>query len=143
MEEVFTLIINICVLSNFNAQTKIEISDFKVLNNTNWKGTLTFKNYSDGKQVTLKKTLSILVTKNKIITKIKFPNEPKANSKKIIKIKRKGTYFGNEKVIKKEVVENGIIKITASYKGNDNNKKANINNIYMCLIKIHFLSQKK
>jgi hypothetical protein len=63
MEEVFTLIINICVLSNFNAQTKIEISDFKVLNNTNWKGTLTYKNYSDGKQVTLKKTLSILVTK--------------------------------------------------------------------------------
>ena len=131
MKSIFTLIISIFILSTLNAQTKIEISDFKILKNTNWQGTLTYKNYSDGKEVTLAATLKILLKKNKIITEISFPKEPEANSKRTIKIKRSGTYLGREKVINREILQDGFIKITTLFKGKDNNKKAKIRQTYL------------
>ena len=124
MKTVFTIIISICLLSNVKAQTRVETSDFEILNNTNWKGTLMYKNYSDGKEVILQTTMFIIVKKNKVITEIKFPGEPKANSKYRIKLKKKGTYFGDEKIVSKYVLSNGALKIMTTYNGNYNNKKA-------------------
>lgn len=131
MKTIVSIIISLCVLSTLNAQTKVEISDFEMLNNSNWKGTLMYKNYSDGKEVTLQTTMKITLKKNKVITEIKFPNEPKANSKNTVKLKKGGTYFGDEKVIQKETLEDGSIEIITFYKGNDNGKKAKMYNIYL------------
>lgn len=44
MKTIITLLMSICLLSNLKAQQKITIADFEILNNTNWKGTLTYKN---------------------------------------------------------------------------------------------------
>lgn len=129
MKTIITSIL-ICILSTLNAQTKVDISDFEILNNTNWKGTLTYKNYSDGKNVTLPTTLHITLKKNKVITETKFPEEPKANSKYGVKIKKNGTYYGDEQVLSKKVLPNGSIKISTFYKGKDNNKKAKMYKTY-------------
>ena len=80
MKIIVSIIISLCVLSTLNAQKNVEISDFEILNNTNWKGILLYKNYSDGKEVTLQTTMTISLKKNKVITEIKFTGEPKANS---------------------------------------------------------------
>ncbi|MFK8059534.1 MAG: hypothetical protein AB8B78_05520 [Polaribacter sp.] len=131
MKTVFTIMISICLLSTVKAQTKVEISDFETLNNTNWKGTLMYVNYSDGKEVTLQTTMRIELKKNKVITEIKFPGEPKANSTTKIKLRKKGTFFGDEKILKKENLENETLKITTFYKGNDNGKKAKMYKTYL------------
>jgi hypothetical protein len=131
MKTVFTLIISVCFLSIINGQTKVEITDFDILNNTNWKGTLMYKNYGDGKEVTLQTTMSISIQKNKIITEIKFPREPKANSKVKIKIKKNGTYFGDEKIIEKELLEDNTLKIVTYYEGKDNNQNAKMYKTYV------------
>lgn len=131
MKIILSIIISLCILSTVNAQTNVEISDFEILNNTNWKGILLYKNYSDGKEVTLQTTMTISLKKKKVITEIKFPGEPKANSKNIVKLRKKGAYFGDEKVIQKEFLKNGFIKIVTFYRGKDNNKKAKMYNTYL------------
>lgn len=131
MKTIVSIIISLIVISTVNGQTKIEISDFEILNNTNWEGTLMYVDYSNGKQRLLKTTMEIKIKKNKVITEIKFPGEPKANSKNIVKLKKKGTYFGDEKVLKKEFLEDGVTKIITFYIGNDNGKKAKMYNIYL------------
>ena len=131
MKKIVSIIISLCVLSTINAQTKVEISDFKILNNSNWKGNLMYKNYSDGKEITLQTAMAISLKKNKVIIEIKFPGEPKANSKNVIKLKKKGTFFGDEKIIRKETLKNGFTKITTFYFGNDNNKKAKMYKTYL------------
>ncbi|WP_026776341.1 hypothetical protein [Polaribacter sp. Hel_I_88] len=131
MKIIVSIIISLCVLSTLNAQKNVEISDFEILNNTNWKGILLYKNYSDGKEVTLQTTMTISLKKNKVITEIKFTGEPKANSKNIVKLRKKGTYFGNEKVIRKEILKNGFTKIITFYRGKDNSKKAKMYNTYL------------
>lgn len=131
MKTVFTIMISICFLSTLKAQETIKISDFEILNNTNWKGTLMYKNYSDGREVTLQTTMDITIKKNKVITEIKFPEEPKANSKTKIKIRKKGTYFGDEKIISKELLENETTKFITFYNGNDNGKKAKMYKTYL------------
>ena len=131
MKTIFTLIISICFLSSLKAQTKVEISDFEILNNTNWKGTLMYKNYRDNKEVILQTTMHISIKNSKVITEIKFPREPKANSKSKINLRKKGAYFGNEKIIEKKLLENETLKIVTYFEGKDNNKKAKMYNTYL------------
>ncbi|WP_146106935.1 hypothetical protein [Polaribacter porphyrae] len=131
MKTIITLLISLSVLLNLKAQDTITISDFEVLNNSNWKGTLMYKNYSDEKEVTLETTMKITLKSNKVINEIKFPKEPKANSKSSIKIRKNGTYFGNEKIISKEILADGFTKIITYYKGKDNNKKAKMYKTYL------------
>ena len=75
--------------------------------------------------------MSIILKKNKIITEIKFPREPKANSTTKIKIRKNGTYFGDEKIISKEILNDKTVKIITFYDGNDNGKKARMYKTYI------------
>tara|TARA_R110002074_G_scaffold161739_9_gene320005 strand:- start:4502 stop:4996 length:495 start_codon:yes stop_codon:yes gene_type:complete len=131
MKQIFTYVITLCFVVMAHSQDKIEISDFEVLDKTSWEGTLMYKDYSSGKKVILETKMQIEVHKNKITTLIQFPKEPKANSKNVIKIRKGGTFLGSEKIIKKEVLEDGSIKIITSYKGKDNYKEAKMFNIYL------------
>ena len=59
-----------------------------------------------------------------------YPNEPHANSKSTIKLKKGGTYFGYEKVLRKEKLPNGALVFTTSYEEKDNNKDAKMYKTY-------------
>ena len=48
------------------AQSTITLSDFKILDNTNWKGTLTYKDYTTGKQTSIDATSQIKIEDGKI-----------------------------------------------------------------------------
>ena len=90
-----------------------------------------YLDYSDGKEKRLPTTMLIKIKNNKIISEIKFPGEPKANSKNTTKIKKKGTYFGNEKVIEKSILEDETLKVVTFFEGKDNNKKAKMYKTYL------------
>ena len=123
MKTIITLVLSMSLFV-LNAQESIELKDFNVLNDTNWKGTLIYKNYGDGKQVTLKTEMQIKIENDKIVYSVQYPDEPKANSILKKKIRKNGTYFGSEQVLEKTILVDGRTKIVTSFKGKDNNKKS-------------------
>lgn len=116
---------------NAQSGTSITMDELNVLDNTKWKGELMYVNYGDGREVTLKTKMQITIKKNKILMSTQYDNEPSANSKSSIKIKKNGTYFGNEKISKKTTSNDGTVTIITSYEGRDNNKPATIYKTYV------------
>lgn len=121
-----TLLNTICILIlalTVNAQDTIQLSDFKILNNTNWKGKLTYKDYQSGKPTSIDATMQIEIDEEKIVYNIQYTYEPKKNNQSSVKIKKNGTYYGSEKVVSNSF-ENGVRTFVTTYEGRDNGKKA-------------------
>ncbi len=112
-------------------QSIIGKADFKILNNTNWKGELMYVNYADGKEVILPTTLHIEVKGDKIIFDTSYTYESSANSKEVIKIKKNGTVLGDEAVLSKTTTTDGTVTILTKYKGKDDNKPATMFKSYV------------
>ena len=130
MKSIFTIMITLFLVSTGVTQSKIDAKDFETLNNTSWKGTLMYKDYTSGKKTVLQTTMQVSIKENKFITDVQYTYEPEANSRQRIKIKKGGTYFGSEKVVEKEVQNDGSIKFVTVFKGKDNNKKATMYKTY-------------
>jgi len=128
---IMILVINLVFAGNLFAQNKVEISDINILNNSKWQGKLMYIDYSSGKETYLKTEMQLEIKGKKIFMSTQYNNEPNANSKGVIKLKKDGTYFGKEKVIEKTQKENGILKIVTMFEGQDNNKKATIYKTYL------------
>jgi len=126
-----TYFLFLCILAGSSSfgQPKVTIADFENLDNSKWIGNLKYVNYGDGHEVTLKTTMQIFLEGNKILINTQYPDEPKANSKESIKIKKDGTYLGNEEIIEKNQ-EMGTMKLVTKYRGKDNNKSAIIYKTY-------------
>ena len=125
MKKVITTISFLIVTLITNSQSTIKISDFEDLNNTNWKGTLTYKDYQSGKLQTIDATMQFKISGDKIISNIQYTYEPHKNNKSVIKIKNNGSYFGKEKVISFSNT-NGKRILKTKYKAKDNGRKADI-----------------
>jgi len=125
------ILLTIIFNSNVSAQANVELSDINVLNNTNWQGSLMYVDYSSGEETVLQTTMQLTIKGAKIIMSTQYNNEPKANSKGSIKLKKGGSYFGNEKVVEKSKLKDNMIKIVTTYEGFDNNKKATIYKTYL------------
>jgi hypothetical protein len=100
-----------------------------------WKGSLTYLDYSSGKPYTM--PANIVVTKNQkvqneIIIEYIYPNEPKANGKDTLKIKKNGTMLNNADVFSITTLKDGTIQIITDEKGEDgnDNRKAILRHIY-------------
>ncbi|MGB5430328.1 hypothetical protein [Eudoraea sp.] len=126
-----TYILILCIVIGWSSfgQPQVTISDFEKLDNSNWIGSLMYINYKDGQEVTLRTTMQILLEGNKILMHTQYSDEPKANSKESIKIRKDGAYLGNEELIEKNM-EMGILKLVTKYQGKDNNKTAMIYKTY-------------
>ena len=123
MKTLFTTLCLFIFIYNSNAQGTIQLSDFDVLNHTSWTGKLTYKDYQSGKPNTIDATTQIEIIKEKLIFNIQYTYEPHKNNKSSVRIKKNGTYYGNEKVIS-NTLENGTRTIITSYEGKDNGEKA-------------------
>jgi hypothetical protein len=118
----------ICLLNIASAysqtSSKVTVKDFQRLIG-DWKGTLTYLDYSSNKPYTMPADISISQSgKSKIFffSNI-YPNEPKANSTDTIKISKNGRMINNETVKSKRKLKNGNTKITMEYSGLDGNDK--------------------
>lgn len=123
MKTLFSIIICLVTVWSLLAQPKVTISDFENLDKSNWSGNLMYINYSDGSKFTIRTTMQITLKGDKILLDVRYPDEPKANSKESIRITKTGSYLGNEELIKKNY-DNGILTLVTKFKGKDNNKKA-------------------
>ncbi|WP_299124556.1 hypothetical protein [uncultured Winogradskyella sp.] len=125
MKHLFTTLCLCLSLLTFtcNAQDTLKLSDLEILNNTSWKGQLTYKDYQSGNPSSVDATLQIKIEGERITYNIQYTYEPKKNNKSSVKIKKNGTYYGNEKVVS-NTLENGTRIFVTSYEGKDNGKKA-------------------
>lgn len=106
-----------------NTQDSVSMSDFNLLNNTKWKGTLTYKDYQSGKPTTIETKLQITIDGNAIKSDMQYVYEPNKNIKSVVKIKKNGTYYGNEAIIS-NTLDNNTRTLITSCQGKDNGKKA-------------------
>lgn len=108
-----------------NAQNTIKISDFECIDNTKWEGTLTYKDYQSGELVTVDATMQLKIEGDKIVTNVQYTYEPSKNYKGSVKIRKNGTYFGDEKVV--SFTDNdGTKTLVTTYTGEDDDRKADI-----------------
>ena len=124
MKTIIALFITLSIATFAQAQQKVNIADFKSLDNTNWTGELMYLDYQDNKEVTLPTTLQIEVKKNKIVFHTKYTYEASENNKSTIKLKKDGTYLGAQKVVNVQRNEDGSMEIETMYEGQDDNKDA-------------------
>jgi len=123
------LIGNLFVLSSCGQQTMVNNSDLQ-LQNTLWKGNLTYLNYSDDKSnVKIPCTLETSFKKGKLFTMIIFDEldkkGKKMKDKSNISISKNGQYlfFGKDKweiISNKKTKDN--LEIIATKRGKDNNR---------------------
>lgn len=128
-------------LSNSIAQTDlksersaIEISDIQLLLG-DWKGTLTYIDYSSNNPYTMPCEVVIKAKKKnrKLYLYYTYPDEPKANSKGKLKISKDQFKLNGQPIIARSTLSDGTIQIITSFSNKDGNdrQKAMIRNIYI------------
>lgn len=131
MKTTLILLFNLVFTTILVGQTTVSIADIQTLDNTSWTGNLMYINYLDGQPVNLRTTMQIEIKGNQIIMRTQFTDEPGANSKSSIKLKKGGSYFGSEKIIERTKLKDGTLKIVTTFKGKDDNKSASMFKIYL------------
>lgn len=122
-----------CLFSiNNQAQNSVTPADLEPLLGE-WTGSLTYVDYSSNKPYTMPANLTVSQGKSEhqVSLMYTYPNEPKANSKGKIKISDQGKKLNNEMIVSREVLADGSVQVTTSYKGKDNNKEAMIKGVYV------------
>ncbi|MBV7267592.1 hypothetical protein [Winogradskyella luteola] len=125
MKTLFTTISILCLVLTANAQDTIKLSDFESIDNTNWKGTLTYTDYQSGELETIDATMQFKIDGDKIKTSVQYTYEPNKNYNGSVKIRKNGTYFGNEKVVS-FTEDNGTKVLVTTHRGKDDNRKADM-----------------
>ena len=126
MKSLYILLITTISLSIVQAQQDyVDIQDFEILNNTQWKGQLTYRDYQSGKWTPIDAAMQIIIKGHSIKTAIQYTYEPSKNNKSTVRLKKEGRFFGNERVISNTVLD-GFRIIKTCFEGKDDNKKAMI-----------------
>jgi len=113
---------------------KIKSDDFKRLTNGHWKGKLTYQDYRSNKKVSIPSNLTVTESsedKLSWIFEYEYPDEPKANKKSIVKIRKDGKTLDDETVVERTKLPNETLKIVTTKNGMDNNKPAVFRYIYL------------
>lgn len=114
-----------------NAQTRLTSKDLESMIG-NWKGTLTYKDYSSGKETAIRSNLSISSPKpNNFSFAATYPDEPKANSTDMVVLSADGRMLDGERVLNVMRLTDGLKIVTESRgpDGNDN-KMASFRHTY-------------
>ena len=130
MKTTLSILICFTLTATLSAQTSVAISELEFLNNTSWEGHLMYVNYGDGKEVNLRTTMQIEIQGDQLLMQTQFTDEPSANSVDTIKLKKGGTYLGNELIIKREDLADGTIEILTRFEGKDANQPATMFKTY-------------
>jgi hypothetical protein len=98
-----------------------------------WKGELTYLDYTSGKPYTMSANIKIRLTEDKsgYIMGYEYPDEPQANSKDTTYINNK--LFGKDKIVEFKKSENGEFTLVSEIVGEDGNdhKKAILKHTYL------------
>ncbi len=112
VKSLFVPLIVITVLVN---KPFVKVSDIKILEGEKWIGTLTYLDYSSNKKTSILANLRVVADstdKDSWIFYNEYPKEPRANGSEKITLLGNGSMFGDEKVVERNKLSGGTIKIT-------------------------------
>jgi hypothetical protein len=120
MKQTLLVLTSIFIFFTTKAQQVIK-NDLQTITG-NWTGQLTYLNYGDSKEVSIKATLAVEMKKrNLFVLNFDYPDEAGHGSKEKYHIKNKGRYINNQLVTGRSIQEDGSIKIILEEKGKDGN----------------------
>jgi hypothetical protein len=99
------------------------------------KGTLTYLDYTSGKQYTMPANIILSLNKGKgggLIRQFVYPDEPQANSRDTLQISGNGTLLNGGKLIERKLLPDGMLQVVTEKSGRDgnDNKAATLRLIY-------------
>jgi hypothetical protein len=120
MKQIFLILTTFLIFFTPQAQT-VSSNDLKPMVG-NWAGLLSYLNYSDNKEVSIKATLTVVMKKkNFFVLNFDYPDEAGHGSKEKYQIRNKGRNLNNQLVLERTVLEDGSINIVLEEKGKDGN----------------------
>ena len=112
-----------CAFGSYVSQSQtVTSSDLTALKGE-WKGQLSYLDYSSSKQETIKASLTVKeLSDGKVELNFNYPNEPSYKSKEVYSIRQNGTYISDMKVIERSALADGGFRIVLEEKGKDGNQ---------------------
>jgi len=98
-----------------------------------WKGTLTYIDYTSGKQVSIPAEISARQdekNEHAFIVLYKYPEEPQENEYDTLTISSNGKMINDKKITSKTVKDDGNLVFVAEKQGEDNDKPATLRYTY-------------
>lgn len=106
-------------------QTTMEISDLQYLASDQWKGELLYRDYSSEQEVRIPVEMTATPKNERtFVFSYHYPTEPKADNMVRFKVNSSFTKISNNPIIKRETLENGVVKVVTKRKGKDDKRKA-------------------
>ncbi len=121
------LILAACLGRAAPVLANLEAKDLQQLASTQWQGTLTYLDYSSGKNVSIPSNLIVTPVAADPLAwtfEYQYPDEPKANAKETIIISKDGTMIDGEMIIEKTFLGDNTLKLVTQKSGMDNDKPA-------------------
>ena len=112
----------------------VKPEDLSPLLGAPWMGTLTYRDYRSNKEVSIPSNLKVTQSaeqKRTWIFEYEYPKEPNANSKETVAISDDGASIDDEKVVERESLENGVLRLVTERRGKDNDQDAVIHHTYL------------
>jgi len=120
----------ILTVFTFKVSAQIKTKDLRSLIG-NWKGNLTYTDYSSGKPVKILADIAVSeISRHSFIFAYQYPKEPHANSSDTINIGAKGKMLNDKRVLSRTIY-NKTVKLVTEKQGSDNNKPAALRYTYM------------
>lgn len=96
-----------------------------------WVGTLTYTDYSSGMPTVIAANASVtLISDTRIEYTISYPDEPWEDSASTMTLSRDGRLLDGQVVSERITAEDGTLTVTTRYRGEDDNRPANIRQTY-------------
>lgn len=119
------------------APARLTPADVDRLLGPRWEGILEYKDYSSGKQTTIKSTLD--VTRGPALAdgsptwemRFGYNDEPNANSSETAVLSADGRTFRGEQVTERTLLPDGSLRIVTEQDGTDNNRRARYRYVYV------------
>lgn len=117
------------------AQTpRVIPEDLRPLTGDRWTGTLVYRDYRSNKETSIPSNLKVTQSAEKSLTwtfEYEYPKEPKANSKENVILSEDGTSIDDEKIVERENLAGGVLRLVTERRGKDNNQDALIRHTYL------------
>jgi len=105
--------------------------DFRVASGSGWKGQLSYLDYSRGSMTSIPVEIEIREPQGRTLTyAIKYPGETQYNATEKLKFSRDGRKLDGELIVSREQNKDGDLVLVTTYRGDDDNRPADIRMTY-------------
>ncbi len=106
---------------------RVSAEDLRRLAGARWSGALTYLDYRSNRKVSIPSNLTVTQAagdENAWVFEYEYPEEPKANGQRTLKIEGDGAVFDGETVVERAGLDGGGFRLVTVKRGRDNERDA-------------------